>query len=343
MLIAVQGLHSLTVQHPEVKKSQNLAVGGKEAFSQMVASLSDEVSPQEVETMKRNYKPQNGIKFNLVTKKVKKPLMFIHVHKSLGTWACAVAKGNHAVVPKFGSSGEDADCVTVSDSPWHAKEFEFFDRENTCAARAKMNQVNGYTFTEVERHVDFQSATVSGKNGDICPNEMHSAVIFRRPLDRIQSHMMAHKVTINDVSKHIARGITRMRKPSAFIRSWIPYDNFYIRTFIGRRFFMGAGKITRDDLETAKKNLAKIDVVMDVEDLMSQAVQLELHTGWKIDSAQVSKQVHNDACWNNAAGCDKYKLSPSARAELQKRNALDEEFYRYAKSLAARKTLALLH
>lgn len=290
--------------------------------SEIDAGFGDsELTREEFELMKYNFVPKLN---NLHITKPTKPILFIHVHKSLGTWACRVARLAGATAPEGG------DCNQLTDGPWHHKDFTFFDNENTCNARQKLNKDNGFNFEEIERHVDFSG-------GDICPQDMTSAVIFRTPIARIKSQMMANQQTWDLVQNWLKKK-EDLAHAHSFIATHIPYDNFYIRTFIERGFFLGSGKITREHLEVAKRNLAKIDVVIDANNLLTQITQLEALAGSEMQQS-ASKQIHNSNCVDTTKPqCTEYALPADAEKLLKEINALDQEFYEFACKLAKTKT-----
>merc|ERR1719160_433485 len=124
MLLCVP-IESLKIVNPsdvELDVSEN-------AFIEDLGFGNIELSAAEFETMKKNFKPKEN---NMHIEKVmgqKKPVVFIHVHKSLGTWACAAVRHAGGAAPK------GADCCIRDDTPWTQKDFSFFDNENTCDAR----------------------------------------------------------------------------------------------------------------------------------------------------------------------------------------------------------------
>lgn len=299
----------------------------KKADSQ-VAFGNFELSAAEFNTMKKNFKPKLN-NMHMKAPGEKKPVLFIHVHKSLGTWACAAFRHAGGVAPQGG------DCSLLEDTPWHQKDFEYFDKENTCDARTQMANTNGWKFEEIERNIEFEG-------GDICPASMSTAVIFRNPVDRIKSQMMANHHQWAQISDWLRYGTSDLEHAHSWFQSHVGYDNFYIRSFIGRDFFLGTGKITRQHLEKAKQNLAKVDAVIDAADLLTQVVQLEALTGLEMQQMS-STQVHNDGCvpYNDGTlkpECKSYVLPAEAEQQLKNINALDQEFYEYAQQLAKEKT-----
>jgi hypothetical protein len=315
LILSTHGVSSLRRVPPDVAK-----------FDVKGMSFGDnELTAAEYANMIKNFRPK--LTREHMKMKAKKPIMFIHVHKSLGTWACKAAVSSGFNTP----GGMSHDCTLGEDTPWHFKEFSYFDKQNTCAARHKMNMANNYTFEEVERHVDFEG-------GDICPDSMHTAVIFRSPVDRIKSQMSANMQTWDEVQEWI-KNKEDLQHPHSFIKSHVPFDNFYIRSFIGRDFFLGSGKITRKHLEKAKENLARVDAVIDVNDLFTQVTQMEALMHVELQQ-MTSAMVHNDGCVDTTESeCQKYALPEEGEKILKDMNALDYEFVEYARQVAKDKSI----
>ncbi|CAK0799674.1 unnamed protein product [Prorocentrum cordatum] len=267
------------------------------------------------------------------------PMVYLHVHKSLGTWMCKMARAQNASRPG------DADCATHDDWIWAKKSWEWYDFDNTCSRRVKEIQENGWTFLEIERWVDFQDDSL---HGDWCPEDAFYTMILRDPMERAQSQMYANMQSWASVRAWLAEGES-WPTPYNYLHSHIPFDNFYVRTLCGRTcHFLEAGGITHAHLELAKSRLQQLDAVMTTEDLLTQLSQLTAITGWRpATKAQAGSVVHNTKC---AAGtsrlatdeCRAFALPPSAMEQMRDANRLDLELYEFAKQVAKQKTDALL-
>jgi len=257
-----------------------------------------------------------------------KPLMFVHVHKSLGTWMCSIAKVSGA------SSADGPDCSELEDNCWASSAF---GSKSTCAARMQQLSAHNWTFYEIERWIDF-----SEDAGDWCPEDLSYAIIMRHPLKRAASQMTANSQTIDDVKGWFeAPRVFNHRE--GFVYSHVSYDNFYVRTLCGIEcFFLPPGTITETHLEEAKRRLEELDAVLIVEDLLTQLVQLESLTGWTGLHKFAGQVVHNDACADGGPECAKFFMTVKAEAFLRSHNQLDVELYQYAAGVASRKTAALL-
>mmetsp|Transcript_17383 Transcript_17383/g.47160 ORF Transcript_17383/g.47160 Transcript_17383/m.47160 type:complete len:319 (-) Transcript_17383:117-1073(-) len=256
-----------------------------------------------------------------------KPLMFIHVHKSLGSWMCWVVQF------VGGSSIDHQDCSAPDDTCWASSAFDY---KSTCAARVQQLNAHNWTFYEIERWIDFAEDA-----GDWCPEELSYAIIMRDPVKRAASQMTANKQTIDDIKGWFESPRVFNRR-EGFVSSHVSYDNFYVRTLCGVEcFFLPPGAITEAHLEKAKKRLEELDAVLMVEDLLTQLVQLEALTGWKGLQSYSDQFIHNDGCIYGGSECAKFLMTGEAEAFLRSHNQLDVELYQYATGVASRKTDAL--
>ena len=286
----------------------------------------------EFASMIRNFKPESGSlnAHNLVSvsnRSTLKPLMYVHVHKSLGTWMCWAANAHGA------ATHDDADCSEREDSCWGASEF---DSTGTCAARVQQLERHNWTFYEIERFVDFSEGA-----GDWCPQQFSYSMIVRDPIKRAASQMSANKQTVDDIRGWFDTPKVFTQR-AGFITSHIPYDNFYVRTLCGLEcFFLPPGAITAAHLEKAKQQLEQLDAVLMADDLLTQLIQVEALTGWRGLQESARRFVHNNGCARAGTNCTKWEMSPSAEEFLRSHNQLDFELYDYAADVASRKTIAL--
>lgn len=295
----------------------------------------------ELEAMSRSYRlastatPDLRASFRKKILRTRKAMVFLHVHKSLGTWMCTNARANGATTPM-----QDIDCAEPGDMVWSAKTWDFFN-ENSCYERTYLVRSNNYTFHEIERWIDFRKEPY----GDFCPSQLIYSIVIRDPVKRIQSQMAANRADFAQVSDWLQSG-QAIPEPNGmlFMFSHVPYDNFYIRTLCGRDcYFLAPGQITREHLERAKAQLDQIDVVMIGEHFLTDLMQLEQAMGWHVQE-QAAVQVHNTGCVPPLVdpNCTRFSLQKDETEFLRRQNALDYEFYHYARALAGRRNCAVL-
>jgi hypothetical protein len=304
--------------------------------------LNTHLSSKEISAMVENYNRSLADEvasrtFPAVEQRL--PMIYLHVHKSLGTWMCRMARAQNASRPG------DVDCATHDDWIWAKKSWDWYDRENTCSRRVQEIRENGWTFLEIERWVDFHDDSL---HGDWCPEDAFYTMILRDPMERAQSQMYANMQSWAQVRAWLAEGES-WPSPFNYVHSHIPFDNFYVRTLCGRTcHFLEAGGITRAHLALAKSRLEQLDAVMTTEDLLTQLSQLTAITGWRpATKAQAGSVVHNTKC---AAGtsrlatdeCRAFRLPADGMEQMRAANRLDLELYEFAKQVAKQKTDALL-
>jgi len=295
-----------------------------------VNPIENGLTHREVSAMKANFKPHGLNTGELYRAQYdERGHVFIHVHKSMGTWMCAMANSQmpKLILPL-------ADCSRPKDLPWgNYGSWDFFDKQNTCSARVEDQHVQHWDFQEIERWVDFQNDTGVG---DWCPKEFSYSIIMRHPLDRIKSQMHANKQSWNMISL-----FTSHPHPghSYFIQSYVPFDNFYTRVLGGRSAYLAEfGKVNDHHLEQAKKQLDQLDAVVDVENLLGDLIQIEELTGWKGLVDQSNHVVSDDSCHT----CKEYDLSEEQDLILRKWNQIDEKLFQYSKKVAKAKTSAVV-
>jgi hypothetical protein len=257
-----------------------------------------------------------------------KPLMFIHVHKSLGTWMCFVVKhaGGSSVIG-------NPDCTMPEDSCWSSSAF---GSKSTCAARMQQFNANHWTFYEIERWLDFADDA-----GDWCPEDLSYAIILRDPVKRAASQMSANHQTMDDIKGWFDSPVVFDRR-QGFISSHVSYDNFYVRTLCGVEcFFLPPGALSAEHLEKAKGRLEKLDAVLMVDDLLTHVVQLDAITNLTGLQDYSKYVVHNNACTYGGSDCAKFIMTEEDEAFLRSRNQLDVELYQHAAEVASRKMDAL--
>jgi len=232
-------------------------------------------------------------------------------------------------------TSDDPDCAEFADTCWASSDF---NSRSTCGARVQQFKRRNWDFYEIERFVDFTEGA-----GDWCPREMSYAIIMRDPIKRAASQMTANQQTIDDIRGWF-RTPTVFRHRSGYIRSHIPYDNFFVRTLCGLDcFFLPPDALDGEHLETAKRQLAKFDAVLTADNLLTQLVQLEALTGWRGLQASATRVVHNNGCAKGGPQCARFAMSQADVRFLQEHNRLDLKLYDYAAEVAREKTTRLNH
>lgn len=316
-------------------------LGTQQAAQMLVTRLGlhSELSPEELYDMMHKYNRtyELALSSRASQKNGRLPMVYLHVHKSLGTWMCKMAKLHDASVP------QDADCATHDDWIWADRSWRWYDLENTCSRRTSEIRQNKWTFLEIERWIDFQDDSI---HGDWCPEDAFYGMIMRDPIERAQSQMYANLQTWQEV-RHWLGGREEWTNPQGYVRSHIPYDNYFVRTLCGREcHFLPPGEVTRAHLRKAKRRLEQLDMVMTVDDMLTQLPQLTVLTGWKpATQAEAEHVIHNSRCSTmriNMTECQAFHLPDNGREWMKAVNALDIELYEFAKTVAKQKTDALL-
>ena len=191
--------------------------------------------------------------------------------------------------------------------------------------RETLTRINALSKRQVRRlkvmygHIDVQLAR------QIVPLQQ-CVTLLRDPVDRVVSYYAFTKHMNSGAHSELAR-----RTP---IMQWIDAlclpetDNGMVRRFAGALHEAGHGACTRQMLEQAKANLARFGLV-GLTSRFDEFYALLAHRLGLPMRTYVSEKV-------NAKRLPFHQLSADTVAELERRNGLDRELYRFGEELFAR-------
>eukprot|EP01138_Halocafeteria_seosinensis_P005322 gb/GECG01005441.1/.p1 GENE.gb/GECG01005441.1/~~gb/GECG01005441.1/.p1 ORF type:complete len:372 (+),score=24.47 gb/GECG01005441.1/:1-1116(+) len=233
---------------------------------------------------------------------------FIHFHKVGGTGVCLAAQRNGEMVNVEATCNSEEEMVQKLLEPQLAGEFA------RLSCQERYNRLRIYSFVASETFLEIES----------CPQYFHYIANIRPPIDRIQSHLTAHRMSALDTVKwlqgaeppigHLQHGIME-----AF------FDNYYIRFLLGPSvFYLPTGSLTRDHLDRAKRKLREtFAVIVPLHDQKLVHECLEPIFRWyDIDFGH--ENPNNGYLEQNADALD----------YLRQSNSLDEELYNYAVNIS---------
>uniref|UniRef100_A0A7S1EZT3 Sulfotransferase domain-containing protein n=1 Tax=Noctiluca scintillans TaxID=2966 RepID=A0A7S1EZT3_NOCSC len=247
----------------------------------------------------------------------RRPIMWVHLHNFGGTYMCmeAMRQGEHTP-PNADWPGclVDGDgCSTQSG-------------RTTCAARAKKS----YSFTMVERDVEA---------ADLCDDAL-LGVTLRDPLAGLTSTLVANQFKKEQVLNILRTGKNAPARHLECLPSWDTYhhfDNFATRS-LGGNYNAPPRGVTRENLERAKKNLERIDVVLILEELQQHMPQLAAFFEWDIEKATPQNKEKGHQCTQKDRA-----FTAEEETFLKEVNALDYELFQFGRQLAANRTISAHH
>jgi len=251
-------------------------------------------------------------------KKKKRIPYFLHVHKAGGTTACYVARvANGLKAPKRNCNLPGDGPRTLGDGPGGTAN-EGWD----CAGRFKA--------VVAERHLEFFAVErwLDTRLVGSCPHFFFATVV-RRPVDRFISHCRFERVAADRAMAWANQGSVpfRLDEPSSVQRGPAVVDNFYLRSFLGRRgFFLPVGALNDTHLLEAAGTLASFDAVLVLERLDTSFRQLYSKLDW-------CQPRDTKRSWGK--GGDSITFSDEQLATFRAINHLDLRFYDFADDLAA--------
>jgi len=244
--------------------------------------------------------------------RARKHIMWWHLHNFAGTFMChnAVVQGEH--VPPL-SSPRMANCNLPLDG------CSSQSLNTNCRHRA--HWALRPTFTSVER---------DAKPDDFC-EQVLMGVMFRDPLDAMKSTAVNNLYDTGTILSVLRKELPASTDVphDGCTPEWDTYqhfDNFATRT-LGGGYAAKPQEVTRSHLDLAKERLARMDVVMTLEELPLHVLQLASSFGWDLGliDTRHKKNQHTEA---------DTVFSHTELRFLREINALDYELYEYGQSLA---------
>lgn len=216
-----------------------------------------------------------------------RPLLWLHIHKEAGTFAClaAAANGERVVAPSTNCNWKDYDVMWSDECTWNGCDGTGVGGIGsktpnipTCQDRLEYFQRWNFTFGAIEREMH-------GK--DLC-NQFRYAVAIREPLHSIESKALFEIKLLKNTAQMVGVSTSKSFKLSWFkelldkvffenrtmpgpytgLPGWKFLDNFKIRSVLGEEAFnLGPGEITEEHLRKATTRLQLFDLVkvLDVE------------------------------------------------------------------------------
>jgi len=259
----------------------------------------------------------------------RKPVIWIHLHKTAGTMMCKFAKINDEVVVE-----PEGNCNFWLDGGLAVDGFAAMGLQKhrmSCAQRSELYRRNGFTWGQIEREVNLEDIG--------CNDSFMYGIMLREPMGLMLSSLnydhwnATNLVTwLQDTEVNIEHACgdccnhTGLRNPA-----WQMFDNFAVRTLNGYDAWMKPpGHVTEKDLEQAKQHLAAMDVVMVLEDLEQDKVQMEKFMGWK----------NTEFDEENVTPHSKH-FTGDQHTFLKQLNKYDDALYTYARDIARQRRESL--
>jgi len=255
----------------------------------------------------------------LARRQRRRPVMWVHLHNFGGTYICkeAMRQGEHTP-PE--SNPQWPGCLMPGDgcSTWYGR--------TTGETRAK----ESYSFTMVERDVEA---------ADLC-DELLLGVTLRDPLAGLTSTLIANRFIKEEVLHILETGTIAPAWHVECLPAWDTYhhfDNFATRS-LGGNYNAPPRGVTRENLERAKKNLERMDVVLILEELQQHMPQLAAFFEWDIERATPQNKEKGHECTQKDRA-----FTAEEETFLKDVNALDYELFQFGRQLAANRTVSAHH
>lgn len=216
-----------------------------------------------------------------------RPLLWLHIHKEAGTFAClaAVANGERIVAPSKNCNWEEYDNIwsptcTMSDCRGEGPGGIGARTTHlpTCQDRKEYFSRWNFTFGSIERELH---------GSDLCP-DFRYGVALREPLHSIESKVFFELKLVKATATELGINVTKSFQiswfkelidrvyysndtssvPRAGLPGWKLIDNYKVRAILGEQAFnLGPGEVTRAHMEKAVQRLQLFDLVkvLDVE------------------------------------------------------------------------------
>jgi len=243
----------------------------------------------------------------------RKPVIWVHLHKTAGTSMCCEAWRREKVVVPAENCNRGMDAWRK----WETLEAGPF---TTCENRSAYMRDNGFTWAAIERWLD---------HGDFCPHRFVYATLLREPMSLMMSeadygranHEVERRMEwLTNIISCINVGLCRGMK------DWFVFDNFLVRTFSGVGFSVPPGGINSSHFHAATAVLRKFKLVLLMDRLNDPRTfrAYERAIGWPfpLDDSSMSSHVNQ--------GKHEILFDSKITKQLRKINAFDLAFFDFA-------------
>lgn len=214
----------------------------------------------------------------------KRPMMWIHIHKSGGTLMCAMAQaaGENVVKPSGNCNWRKARDGTTSASRNKRKKVT----DTTCAERSTYFNRNGYTWGQIEHEMS---------SVNYCLDDFDYGVMLRDPLELAQSetnYAEYNRSEMEDSLKCIGNGNCRdlQGEQRDKMALWMFFDNYMIRILGGDGIYsLPPGGVTEQHAAIVMERLSNFKTVFTMEDMGAKHTKLFSSLGWVAEN-QVEEQ-----------------------------------------------------
>jgi len=198
---------------------------------------------------------------------LRKPVIWIHVHKNAGSTICQLARANNESIVAEKADG-DGNCNWVQ----HDEEIQINASSHTsCADRSHAFATHQWTFGMIEREVH---------EDDICEGFMYGTLL-REPVSHALSFANYELIDVARDLECLRSGALScdqwmfIRRPESWgnvsyptVQSWIVFDNYQVRTLLGEDGLkIPPGQVTEQHARKVIAMLSKFDLVSLVEEL----------------------------------------------------------------------------
>mmetsp|Transcript_92410 Transcript_92410/g.198100 ORF Transcript_92410/g.198100 Transcript_92410/m.198100 type:complete len:303 (+) Transcript_92410:67-975(+) len=219
-----------------------------------------------------------GIRSRNITAERRKPVIWLHLHKSAGTLMCSLAKQqDEQIIQPEKTCNLEPPVIKVDG----VGEMGLRQHRLSCQERKALYSSQGATWGQIEREYNLEDID--------CKDSFLYGIMVRNPMSLMLSDLNFNHWDADNLTSWLQEG---KANPDAVCGNrcehtgwptlgWQLFDNFAVRSLNGYEVWTKPpGHITSEDLEQAKRHLEKMDVVMVVEDLSQDKVQLEQVFGW---------------------------------------------------------------
>jgi len=202
-------------------------------------------------------------------KTTRKPVVWLHVHKSAGSTICETARQNGENT----ALGDIGNCNLLSDDVMNLHRDDAALKPLTCAERRQQARAGSVTWMQIEREFN---------EGDLCDGFLYGTSL-RDPAMLAQSLVnyygvgAGYKKCLEKPAEHCAeKTVGHAPEGLPFLDSsepvWLYFDNFLVRVLGGHDVMMlPPGAINASHQQMALDVLAKFDLAIRVEDLATNA------------------------------------------------------------------------
>lgn len=244
---------------------------------------------------------------------LKKPLVWMHVHKAGGSLMCQLAKKHERVV------SPDENCNWKGHDGYEESGKAY--KRVPCAERAKAFHSRGFTYGQVEREMD---------DNEVC-SDFRYGVMLREPMSLMHSLLNYeiwytakfdhHPMNIpSDMRSWIQGKIDDQAVPGDQHAAWVHMDNFQTRV-LANAFDVPAGQINAEHLDRARTFLQNNGFMVRIlEDLPTQGESLFNELGWAWEPGALHRKV-------NKLAMEERPFMPEEKDYLKELNKYDYELY----------------